>query len=75
MAAVQAALADETFEEATVDAALNASELVMEEQQAVELADQARQRNAAKKLRQKQRKQVTYARSHVSMSWIIECFV
>ena len=61
MAAAQAAVADAFFEEATVDAALNASELVMEEQQAAELADQARQRNAAKKLRQKQRKQVTHS--------------
>ena len=59
VAAARAAFADESFEEATVDAALNASELVMEEQQAAELADQARQRNAAKKARQKARKQVT----------------
>lgn len=60
---MQAAVAGEDFEEATVDAALNASELVMEEQQALELADQRRQRNAAKKARQKQRKQVTAALS------------
>ena len=57
-AAAQAAFATAEFEEATVDAALNASELVMEEQQAAELADQARQRKAAKKARLKARKQV-----------------
>ena len=44
-----------------MDAALNASELVVEEQQAAELADKARQRNAAKKARQKQRKHAQQA--------------
>ena len=41
-----------------MDAAMCASELVSEEQEALMLAQQAKQRNAARKQRQKQRKQV-----------------
>ena len=41
-----------------MDAAMHASDLVSEEEDALMLAEQARQRNAAKKARQKLRKQV-----------------
>ena len=41
-----------------MDAAMHASDLVSEEQETLMLAQQAKQRNAAKKARQKLRKQV-----------------
>ena len=41
-----------------MDAAMHASDLVSQEQEALLLAQQARQRSAAKKARQKLRKQV-----------------
>ena len=58
MTAAQAAFADEGFEEARVDAAMHASDLVSEEEEALMLAEQARRRSAAKRNRRRQNKQV-----------------